>query len=79
MSIAREARLGHPEPASGLVRAFMKLVTNIGAALAELVAATKWGLHIARAALIRLNKQGNAVTRKKVGGGRYRIVKVPAQ
>lgn len=51
-----------------------------GAALDDLVAATGWQKHTARAVLTGLNKQGNTVEREKVNGiSRYRITKEAAQ
>lgn len=47
-----------------------------GATLEDLVAATGWLPHTARAVMTGLKKKGHAIERKKVGGvSRYSIVK----
>lgn len=51
-----------------------------GATLEQLVAATDWQPHTARAVLSGLKKKGHVVTRDKVDGvSRYRIVEAIGQ
>ncbi|MBU0554925.1 MAG: DUF3489 domain-containing protein [Alphaproteobacteria bacterium] len=55
-----------PEPASKIDRVLGMLRSDQGASLSELVAATNWLPHSARAALTGLRKKGHAIDRRKV-------------
>jgi len=76
--------LGHDKAAVPVVQGPSKIATvldqlqtDYGATLEELVAATGWQPHTARAALSGLKKKGHRLEREKVDGiSRYRITKV---
>ena len=73
-----------PEPAasrqSKIAAVLALLELEQGAALDDLVAATGWQPHTARAVLSGLKKNGHAIQREKVDGvSRYRITKGAAQ
>ena len=73
-----------PEPAvSGqtkIAAVLALLEQEQGAALDNLVAATGWQPHTARAVLSGLKKKGHAIQREKVDGvSRYRITKGATQ
>lgn len=63
-----------PTPQTRTAQVLALLARSGGVTMDELVAATSWQPHTARAALTGLRKKGHAITREKVDGvSRYRL------
>lgn len=68
-----------PKPIGKTDKVIGLLKRNGGATLADIVAATSWQPHTARAVLTGLRKKGHSITREKVDGiSHYRIDTDPA-
>jgi hypothetical protein len=76
----KTAKKAEPKRSSKIDEVIALLSRAEGATLEELVTATSWQSHSARAALTGLRKKGHAITREKIDGtSRYRITSGDAQ
>lgn len=76
---SRTAKSAEPERTSKIDGVIALLKNEQGATLDQIVAATNWQPHSARAVLTGLKKKGHAITREKVDGvSSYRIIAADA-